>query len=224
MSRRQAIYLHGFASSARSRKATWFVERAREAGMAAFAPDLNLPEFQTLTMSRMIAQVDALVARVPPGPLAFVGSSLGALVALHAAVRRRHSVDADRHPVDRLVFLAPAFDLIASLEAHFGPGALDEWRRTDGLDVFHYGDQRTRSLRWGFFEDARQYDAFAVELDTPALVFQGRRDDSVDARMVERWAEGRASVTLRLLDDDHQLLASLDTMWDGIRKFLDLAP
>ena len=42
---RQIVYLHGFASSARSSKAVWFAERAREAGVGFVCPDLNLPDF-----------------------------------------------------------------------------------------------------------------------------------------------------------------------------------
>jgi pimeloyl-ACP methyl ester carboxylesterase len=220
---RHAIYLHGFASSPRSTKATWFVRRASEAGWLATAPDLNLPEFETLTISRMIEQVGAAITALPEGPVALAGSSLGGMVALHAAVAGRESPDAARHPIEKLVFLAPAFDLIGSLEAEFGPAALDEWRRTDSLEVFHYAEQCTRRLRWGFFEDARRYDAFAVDPGVPTLVYQGRRDQAVDARMVERWADTRPSVTLRVLDDDHQMLASLEPMWDGIREFLGAA-
>lgn len=217
---RHAVYLHGFASSPRSSKATWFVRRAREAGWLATAPDLNLPEFESLTISRMIQQVDHVLCGLPEGPVALAGSSLGGLVALHTAAARRTSADATRHPIEKLVLLAPAFDLIASLDAEFGPAALDEWRRTDALAVFHYGDQRTRALRWAFYEDATRYDAFAVNLDLPTLVYQGRGDQAVDARMVERWCAARPSVTLHLLEDDHQMLASLDPMWAGIREFL----
>ena len=219
---RHAVYLHGFASSPRSSKATWFVRRAREGGLLATAPDLNLPDFETLTISRMIAQVDDLIAALPEGPVTLAGSSLGAMVALHAAAGRKAHPDAARHPVDRLLFLAPAFDLIASLEAQFGPAALDEWRRTDALAVFHYGEQRTRRLRWAFFEDARRYDAFATAIDVPVLIYQGTRDEAVDAHMVETWAATRPNATLRLLDEDHQMLAGLDTMWAGIREFLAL--
>ena len=217
---RHVIYLHGFASSPRSSKATWFVQRAADAGAIATAPDLNAPDFETLTISRMIAQVEDVIACQPPGPVALVGSSLGAVVALHAAAAHDRVATARTHPVDRLVFLAPAFDLVASLEAQFGPAAMESWRRSDALSVHHYAEGRTRRLHWAFFEDARRYDAFAVCPGVPTLIFQGLRDEAVDARMVQRWAADRPSVTLRLLDEDHQMLGALDTMWAGIRAFL----
>ena len=57
----------------------------------------------------------------------------------------------------------------------------------------------------------------------PALVFQGLHDTSVDYRTVEAFARTRPNVTLSLLDDDHQLIASLPRMWDDVQAFLGLA-
>ncbi len=50
-------------------------------------PDFNEPEFETLTVSRMIGQLEADIAALPPGPVALIGSSLGGFVAFHAAFR-----------------------------------------------------------------------------------------------------------------------------------------
>jgi hypothetical protein len=219
MTRRQMVYLHGFASSPRSSKASWFAARAEAAGIGFACPDLNAPAFETLTISRMLDQVEATIGGMPEGPIALVGSSLGALVALFAA-ERRGILEPGAHVVDRLVLLAPALDLVPSLERHFGPERLALWAATGKLEVFHYGEEGLRTLGYTFFADARAYDAFAVTTDTPTLVFQGRRDPTVDAAMVERWARTRRHVTLHLLDDDHQLLDSLETLWDGTRAFL----
>ena len=222
MSRRQMLYLHGFASSPRSSKATWFTTRAREAGVPLACPDLNGEDFESLTVTRMLDHVDGAIDAMPDGPVVVVGSSLGAFVALFAAERRRGSVGAARHPIEALVFLAPALDLAQGLARHFGPAAMAEWRATGRLDVFHYAENRTRSLGYGFFADAERYDAFAASDATPTLVYQGTHDETVDASMVARWAGTRPHVTLHLVDDDHQLLASLDLMWAGILRFLGL--
>ena len=56
----------------------------------------------------------------------------------------------------------------------------------------------------------------------PTLIFQGLRDASVDYRTVEQFANARPNVTLSLLDDDHQLIASLPRMWNDIQPFLGL--
>lgn len=223
MTRRQMLYLHGFASSPRSSKATWFAARAADAGFGFACPDLNEPAFETLTISRMLDQVEHAVAALPAGPVALVGSSLGALVALFAAARSEQDPGGPLGRVDRLVGLAPAFDLVPSLERHFGTEGMRSWLSTGVLEVFHYAENRPRTLRYAFFADARAYDASTVRLSMPTLLYQGRQDVTVEAAMVERWAAARPSVTLHLLDDDHQLIGSLDTMWDGTRAFLSLS-
>ena len=66
------------------------------------------------------------------------------------------------------------------------------------------------------------YDSFAAQFAQPTLIFQGRRDASVDWRTVERFASGRPNVTLSLLDDDHSLVASLPRIWHDVEPFLGL--
>lgn len=218
MSRRGLVYLHGFASSPRSSKARFFEARAAAAGFAFECPDLNQPDFTALTVTRMIDDADRAIARAD-GPVALVGSSLGAFVALHAAARERERRGAAAR-VDRLVFLAPAFDLVHSLEEEFGPEKMAAWQQGGGLPIFHYGDNAMRSLAWEFMPDARRYDSDAVALDLRALIYQGRRDDVVRPAGVERWAATRPSVTLRLVDDGHQLLDHLEVMWADVERFL----
>ncbi len=217
MSRRSLIYLHGFASSPRSSKARLFGERAAAAGIPFACPDLNEPEFRTLTVTRMIDQVDRAIDSVPDGPVALVGSSLGAFVALHAAARRALKDAADRR-IDRLIFLAPAFDLVPGFEREVGPQRIRDWEGSDAYTVFHYADNRPRDLGWGFMLDARGYDAFSVSLEIPTLIYQGRRDEVVAPAGVERWAAARPWVTLRLVDDGHQLLDHVDEMWTEVSR------
>jgi hypothetical protein len=217
MSLRELVYLHGFASSAQSSKAAYLAARAREAGLAFRAPDLNEPDFATLTISRMVDQTRQLLEQGSPRPVTLVGSSLGAVVALVVAAEQPTSPGG---VVDSLVLMAPAVDLVPGLAAHFGPERMREWERTNRLEVFHYADQRTRVLEFGFYADARLHDPWALEPRVPTLVFQGSRDETVDAGAVQRWAAGRRNVSLRLLEDGHQLLDSLDEMWGDVQRFV----
>jgi pimeloyl-ACP methyl ester carboxylesterase len=220
MSARRLVYLHGFASSAQSSKGTYLAAKAASEGMRFEAPDLNAPDFSTLTISRMIGQVSALLAAGAGGPVTLIGSSLGAIVALFTAAELVRGNEASS--VDTLVLMAPAVDLVPGLTSHFGDAGLREWERTDRLDVFHYGDEAMRPLRWAFFADARAYDPWTVDPPVPTLVFQGTHDEVVDASAVERWCAGRQRVTLHLVDDGHQLRASLDAMWQAIRRFVQV--
>jgi uncharacterized protein len=216
VSARGIVYLHGFASSPRSSKARFVADRAAASGFPFLCPDLNAPDFRSLTVSRMIEQATAAIESLPD-PVALVGSSLGAFAAVHAAAARGPSA---RPRIDRLVLLAPAFDLVSSLEEEFGPDRMKEWETNGRLDVFHYGDNAMRALGWGFMADARRYDAFSVSLRAPTLIYQGTGDDVVSPDQVRRWASSRPGVTLRLVDDGHQLLGHLDAIWTDIARFL----
>ena len=224
------FYLHGFASSARSTKAGWLAERLRPHGLTLHCPDFNEPDFSTLTVSRMIAQVEHAIAALPAGPVALIGSSLGGFVALHTAVHAitaardgRPQAGSDRKPIERLVLLAPAFDFGANQMPDLGADGLARWRRTDRLDVFHHGFGEARSVGFALYEDAGRYDSFAASIDLPMLIFQGRRDEAVDPAMVERFAARRPNVRLHVLDDGHQLLDSLDHIWRETARFLQIA-
>ncbi|MEO7271371.1 MAG: YqiA/YcfP family alpha/beta fold hydrolase [Vicinamibacterales bacterium] len=209
------FYLHGFASSSRSSKAVFLQEQAAGYGVQVVAPDFNQPDFAGLTISRMVAQVTAAMAAVAPAPVVLIGSSLGGFVAVQVAAR-------EPARVERVVLLAPALDFSANRLRDLGDRALDEWRRTDTLNVFHYGYGRVMPVRYALYEDATQYDAFHAQVPQPVQIFQGRRDVAVDPETVQRWAAARPNVELHLLDDDHQLIASLPSMWREMTRFLGL--
>jgi pimeloyl-ACP methyl ester carboxylesterase len=78
-----------------------------------------------------------------------------------------------------------------------------------------------RDLGWAFMSDARGYDAFAITLATPTLIYQGTRDEVVSPASVERWAASRPWVTLRLVDDGHQLLEHAGQMWTAVSRFVE---
>jgi pimeloyl-ACP methyl ester carboxylesterase len=171
------LYLHGFASSARSSKAAFFKQKLHELGVELETPDLNEPDFSTLTIARMVQQVLALLdGRSEPAVL--IGSSLGAFVAVQVALARPAQVKG-------LILFAPALDFTGNRMKNLGSQGLDEW-------------------------------------NMPIQVFQGRRDDAVDPVAVEQWSRARPNIELHLLDDDHQLTASVDYLWKELRRFLRL--
>jgi hypothetical protein len=46
----------------------------------------------------------------------------------------------------------------------------------------------------------------------------------VDYRVVEQFAAARPRMQLTLLDDEHQLMASLPRIWNDTEAFLELEP
>ena len=219
----EAIYLHGFASSPASSKALALVERLTQCGVRVQCPDLNRPDFGTLTVSRMVAQVEAIVATMTE-PVVLVGSSLGAFVALHVAQRQtERAEDANRPPaVTRLALLAPALDFGHRGMTGLDADGLERWRVTNWLEVEHYAEGRRRNVHYELYADAQRYDSFSTTTTLPTLILQGAQDRVVDPEMVQRFAAGRDHVRLTLLDDDHQLSASLDRVWEELAKFLGL--
>jgi len=211
LSQRPIFYLHGFASSPKSTKVGYFTERLRAHGVEMRCPDFNEPDFRTLTLTRMLDQLGAELAGGDAATL--IGSSLGGTLAILAAARYPSRVE-------RLVLMAPAVMFAKPGHHLLPPERIDEWRRRGALPFFHYAYDAERQLDVAFYEDSLQYDAFGAAFAQPTLVFQGLRDASVDPRTVEAFAKTRRNVTLSLLDDDHQLIASLPRMWTDTRAFL----
>jgi uncharacterized protein len=228
---RSVFYLHGFASSAKSTKAAYLGERLRRQGVTLHCPDFNQPDFATLTLTRMLEQLDramAEAATVVAGPAMLIGSSLGGTLAILAAA-------AFGRRVDRLMLLAPAvmlnsvgsgFSRIGPPKGGphewFAPERIDEWRRLGRLPFFHYADNAERMLDFAFYEDTFRYNPFDATFSQPTRIVQGTRDTSVDAQTVEAFARERPNVTLSLVDDDHSLTKSLPVIWDGLSAFLEV--
>lgn len=212
----RVFYLHGFASSARSTKAAYFEQRFASLHIPLRCPDFNEPDFKSLTMTRMLGQLEAALGQGDRGaPATLIGSSLGGTLAVLAATRF-----GDR--IDRVVLFAPAVMFAKPGHHLLPPERIEEWRRSGTLRFFHYAYGEERQLDFAFYEDSLQYDAFDASFAQPTLVFQGMRDASVDYRTVEAFAHARPNVMLSLLDDDHQLTASLPRMWGGVAEFLSL--
>lgn len=210
------FYLHGFASSGRARKAAYFGERFARHGIALRCPDFNEPDFATLTMTRMLDQVAREIDTLNSDPIVLIGSSLGAAVAVHTAARLGARIGP-------LVLLAPALTFPKDAASVLGAQTVARWRETGMLEVMHHGLGGMRSVSYALYEDGLRYDGLRADVTQPTLIFQGLRDESVDHRTVERYAASRANVTLTLLDDDHQLMASLPRIWDEMATFLGLS-
>jgi len=209
------FYLHGFASSADSKKAAYFRERLQAHGLTLRCPDFNEPDFASLTMSRMLDRLSREFGALTDESIALIGSSLGGTLAILAAGRF-----ADR--VDRLALLAPAVMFAKPGHHLLPPERVEEWQRKGALPFFHYGFNEERLLDFAFYTDTLQYDAFETRFTQPTLIFQGVRDASVDYRTVEAFCRAHPNVTLSLLDDDHQMITSLPRIWDGLEPFLEL--
>jgi pimeloyl-ACP methyl ester carboxylesterase len=215
------FYLHGFASSPQSSKATFFRERFAACGVTMHCPDFNQPDFSTLTVSRMLKQLDARIAALPPGDVVLVGSSLGGFVAVEAAARH---ADHPRHPVARLILLAPAVELEWDRWTELQPGGVEEWKRRGSIEVFHYAYEQPRVLDFDFYVDAEQYHPAIRSVPQPILIFQGRQDESVTPATVQAFAGSQPHARLHMVEDGHQLKNSLEFIWVESARALAIGP
>jgi pimeloyl-ACP methyl ester carboxylesterase len=201
------LYLHGFASSPASSKARFFGDRLTRAGFAVEIPDLA-PDFEHLTIT---GQLQVIAQAAASEPVTLIGSSMGGyLAALYAA----------RHPeVYRVVLMAPAFGFARRWPERLGAAALEEWKRTGSLEVFHYGEGRTRRVSYPLLEDGSRYEDYP-EVTQPCLIYHGIHDDVVPVQFSQDFAKGRGNVRLELMDSGHDLLNVLQVMAEGVEAFL----
>ena len=206
------LYLHGFASGPSSSKARFFRERLEAAGARVEIPDLAAGDFEHLTISSQLAVIErAAAAADHPAAIALMGSSMGGyLAALYAA----------RHPeIRRLALLAPAFGFARRWPERLGAHQVAQWRTTGGMEVFHYGDNRSRSLSYALLEDGALYEDYP-DFRQPALIFHGAHDDVVPVRYSEEFARAHPNAILEIVDSGHELLDVLDYMAPKIERFL----
>jgi uncharacterized protein len=203
----RVLYLHGFASSPVSQKASFFAERLRAAGAEVEVPDLAAGDFEHLTLTRQLRVIEDAAGSAP---VSLVGSSMGGyLAAIYAA----------RHPaVHRLVLLAPAFRFAHRWAESMGPNAVAAWKKQP-VELFHYGDRRQRLLSYELLKDGQSFEDFP-DFHQPALIFHGAHDDVVPAQYSEQFAATHSNARLQILDSGHDLLNMLDFMAPQICDFL----
>jgi pimeloyl-ACP methyl ester carboxylesterase len=202
------VYLHGFASSPLSRKAQFFRSHLAELDVPLEIPAMDEGDFEHLTISR---QVDLITRTVAGEPAILIGSSMGGYVAaLYASI----------HPeVERIVLMAPAFGFASRWVETFGEQAVREWRERGHTDVYHYGVSETRRLSADLLYDAARHPEFP-RCDQPTLVFHGISDAIVPAEASRRWVRENPQAALIELESDHELLNTLEAIWQHSAGFL----
>lgn len=200
---KRILYLHGFASGPSSSKAQFFRLRLGELEI----PDLSQGDFERLTLTRQLRVIERAAGSEP---VSLIGSSLGGyLASLYAA---RHA------EVERLVLLAPAFGFARRWAERLGPPHLEQWKGTGWMEVFHYGDNRSRRVSYALVEDAARYEDYP-DFRQPGLIFHGARDDVVPVALSEKFAAAHPNVRLEVLDSGHDLLNVLEYMASKIAEF-----
>ena len=190
------LYLHGFTSSPGGNKGTFARRWAQARGIPFHAPDLNLPTFEALTLTAQVEAVEALVQALPEPPVV-VGSSLGGFIA--TAVAHRGAT------IRSMILLAPA---IHFARRRMTSPAWAAYRERGEMEVFHYGTGRPRRLGPELLGDLRAWaDDADWRLAVGTVILHGRFDETVPLAESEAYRDRNPGVVLRVLEDDHGLLA-----------------
>jgi hypothetical protein len=202
-------YLHGFASSPSSRKGLVLAEAFAAAGHELHRLDLNCPTFSALTLSAQLEAVDAWAAN--HDRVSFVGSSMGAWVATRWA-------QLNPSKIERLVLLAPGFDMLARWPKLLGEAAMARWEET-GAHPFPDAIGVPTPVHWGFVEDARRHPPIPGST-APTLIIHGTRDAVVPVEVARHYVHTHPSAALIELDDQHELMAQLTRVVAETTRFL----
>ena len=208
------LYLHGFASGPDSAKGTRLAAHFAERGISLARLDLRQPSMEHLRLSAMIAHVRAAVGDAADRAVVF-GSSLGGLAAARLAE--------DDARVCALVLLAPAFRIVERWRARLGGSEWEAWRRDGYLETKDHANGGMARVDFGFAEDAEIVDARGggwPDVRVPTLVIHGTRDDVVPVSGSRAWARGKRHVRLVEVDDDHELIASLERISEEADRHL----
>jgi uncharacterized protein len=211
----KVLYLHGFASGPTSTKAQYFENRLKKRGIETLIPDLNKPTFTEMTLtSQLEVARDCLEQLGQNCQLVIIGSSMGGLLATLIAQTLI--------PLQALVLLAPGFGLPRRWTQMLGENGLQEWRQTGSMDVFHHGLNANARLDYNFIVDAERYVTDSIKVNVPTIVFHGKNDETVPIEeSVDFEKHNPGNVRLEILDDDHQLIKSLEQIWATTDVFLN---
>jgi pimeloyl-ACP methyl ester carboxylesterase len=205
------IYLHGFASSPGSKKATEFKKSFDEISVSLTIPDLEGGDFQRLSISGQINIIDDCMDKHPGEQFGLIGSSMGGYLAALVAQKRKD--------VSAIYLMAPGFNFLkrwrALIQGHLkGSNAIP-----DLINVFHYRYNKEMALSTDIFKDAEKWDQLALDRKLPTRIVHGIHDDTVDILESRKFIQTRPWCQLEELDSDHQLLSHIEWIVDDCLNF-----
>lgn len=205
----QYFYLHGFASGVNSKKAQYFKCKFAEKGCQLQILDLNLNDFSTLQVSKIIRFIEDVVGNKPS---VLIGSSLGGLISLILAEKLAC--------IQKLILLAPALEINALWQQILGEENLTLWEQEKKFSIKHIGYNQHIDLHYEFIEDLKLQPDREFINQLPVLIFHGINDTTIPCEVSKSYTVQNQLTKLHLLDSDHSLENSLEFIWHESAKFL----
>ncbi len=211
MSNPRFIYLHGFASSPQSQKASIFKAKFKEMGIDLLIPDLETGDFKFITISKQMKVIEETIKEVKGGSVVVIGSSMGGYLAILASQIYSE--------VKGLYLMCP------------GLSFLSRWRQKllgqnpkindfpHLIRVFHYRYNKEIELDKGLFEDALQWEQISIDKKLPIRIVHGKKDETVPIKVSREFTINRPWVSLKELDSDHSLLSHISWIVEDCIQF-----
>jgi pimeloyl-ACP methyl ester carboxylesterase len=209
---RTILFLHGFASSGRSKKAEYLRARTKQAtGLAFVALDFNPTptDFQFVTTTGLIDRLRQYVLDHEMEHMRIVASSYGGLIATHYAHRYGG--------VERMLLLAPG---LRWLSGGLSEPQLASWKAAGSAPVFHPDFGIEVLVRYDLQVDGLRY-LEPVPPACPVTIIHGDRDKAVPIADSRTYADQYPElVSLVEVEADHDLNGHLALVWEHVEGFL----
>jgi hypothetical protein len=206
---KNVIYLHGFASSSNNSKGLTLLGKSKEIAEIKFRSfDFNPTpaDFSNMTVTGMISRLRQFILDHALTDCFLVGSSLGALVALH------YTKYFDN--IKQLLLLAPALRFSIRSGADSG-----ETKNQKSNPVFHYGFNMEIPLFSTFYQDGQGYREL-VKPSVPTVIIHGKQDEVIPIDESRSYASSYPElVTLIEVDSNHRLGDQIEMIWQQILQF-----
>ena len=203
------IYLHGFASSPRSKKAKIFKKEFERRGIPLAVPNLDGGNFIQLTLSGQIALVKNYLDACSEERVGLIGSSMGGYLASLVAQEIQQ--------VLALYLMAPGFNFLSRWRDRLG--IYEGGRQQEYIRVYHYDFEREMDLSTEIFLDAQKWEQVPLNRNLPTRLVHGIHDDTVPIDESRHFANNRPWCDLVELDSDHGLFSHVNWIVNDCLNF-----
>jgi len=211
MTERTVLFLHGFASSDQGEKAVFLGDKFQELeGIRYYAINFNPTpgDFEHMTITGMVNRLRQFILDREVNEVDFIGSSMGALVALHYG---------RVFGVRRLLLAAP---LLYYQSLGMSDQVLSWWEKRGTVEIDHYAFAGQLPLQYDFHLDGQRYEDM-IEPPAPTAILHGWNDEQVPIEDSRYYAEQYPDlVHLKEVNADHRLRDQLEVLWGMVETFL----
>ena len=159
---RQVLFITGFLSKRWGNKSKALAQWCAESGWGFCCYDVrgfgdSEGKFSDYTLSDWIADAGTVISvlKKSPEPLTIVGNSLGGWIAWLMAQQHEH--------IERLILIAPAFNMMGVRAKTIAPERRDDWRRAGWMPWDDDPVHRDWPLSWKWVEESEAYWASSFD-------------------------------------------------------------